>query len=293
MSDVFALQDRITENVVGAIEPKLLFAEAARLKQKSVSSLDAYDFYLRALQLEYEFTKESLDEAICCLGQAAAIDPSFAPAMALAAFCYAERAFQAWAKDYEAEVSEALRLANRAVELDPQNAEVLWMSAYPTTFLAADHARAKELFDRSFAINPNSPMALTMSSWAEINLDNRAIARERLARARRVSPCDPHEWKMSMTMADMWDHRFPESLAWAERAIRQNPRALPVLRTMVVSLVHSGRRERAAEVVQDILRIDAKFSVSSWQRHRAPSYRRVNPRWQFILDAYRAAGVPD
>jgi len=295
LSDVFEFQDRITESVVGAIEPKLLFAEVARLKQKPASSLVAYDLYLRALQLEYEFTKESLDEAIRCVERAAAIDPSFAPAMALAAFCYAERAFQAWAKDYKAEVAEALRLANRAVELDPQNAEVLWMSAYPITFLAADHARAKELFDRSLAINPNSPMALTMSSWAEINLGNRALARERLARARRVSPCDPHEWKISMTMAmaDMWDHKFSESVAWAERAIRQNPRALPVLRTMVVSLVHAGRREKAVEIVQDILRIDPKFSVSGWQRQRAPSYRENNPRWQFILDAYRAAGVPE
>ncbi len=295
MTDVFGLQDRITESVVGAIAPKLVFAEASRLKQKPAASLDAYDLYLRALQLEYEFTRESLDEAIRCLGRAAAIDPSFAPPMALAAFCYAERAFQAWAKDYEAEVAEALRLANRAVELDPQNAEVLWMSAYPITFLAADHARAKELFDRSLAINPNSPMALTMSSWTEMNLDNRAVARERLARARRVSPCDPHEWKMSMSMAmvDMWDHKFSESVAWAERAIRQNPRALPMLRTMVVSLVHSGQRERAAEVVKNILRIDPKFSVSSWQRQRAPSFRGVNPRWQFILDAYRAAGAPE
>jgi TolB-like protein len=110
MSNVFELQDRITESVVAAIEPKLQFAEFARLKQKPVSSLDAYDLYLRALQLEYQCTEESLDEAIRCLERAALLDPTFAPAMALASFCYAERAFQAWAKDFATENAERCAL---------------------------------------------------------------------------------------------------------------------------------------------------------------------------------------
>jgi TolB-like protein len=295
MSDVFELQDRITESVVAAIAPKVQFAEFARLKQKPVSSLDAYDLYLRALQLDYESTEESLDDAIRCLDRAVSLDPAFAPAMALASFCYAERAFQAWAKDFAAENAEALRLANRAVALDPQNAEVLWMSAYPIAFLGADLGRGKELFDRSLAINPNSPMALTMSCWAETNMGNTVLSMERLARARRLSPRDPHEWMMSMTtgMVHMWAHEFPESVAWLERAIRQNPRALPALRCLIVGLVYTNEKERAAEVAREALRIDPRFTVSSWRRQRAPVYRHDSPRLQFILDALRAAGVPE
>jgi hypothetical protein len=100
---------------------------------------------------------------------------------------------------------------------------------------------------------------------------------------------------MSMTtgMMHMWAHEFPESVAWSERAIRQNPRALPALRTMVVGLVHSNQRERAAETARQILRIDPKFTVSSWRRQRAPFFRQENPSFDFILDAYRAAGVPE
>jgi TolB-like protein len=51
MSDVFALQDRFTESVVAAIEPKLQIAEIERLKQKPAANLDAYDLLLRAQQL--------------------------------------------------------------------------------------------------------------------------------------------------------------------------------------------------------------------------------------------------
>jgi tetratricopeptide (TPR) repeat protein len=303
LSDVFELQDHITESVVGSITPKLQFAEFARLKQKPVSSLDAYDFYLRALQLDYECTEESLDEAIRCLGRAVSLDPTFAPAMALAAFCYGERALQAWARDFAAEATEAVHLANRAVELDPQNAEVMWMSAFAITLFGGDPARGKELFDRALAINPNAAMGLAWSCLAELSLGNVGrLMKERIAQARRLSPRDPREWMMSMLTgtSHMWAHEFDECVAWSERAIRQNPRAMVALRTLIVGLVYTNKHERAAELVGEHLRMDPNFTISSWVRQRAPVFRRLvspvggqAPRAQFIVDALRAAGVPE
>jgi TolB-like protein len=294
MRDVFELQDRITENVVGAIEPRLQRAEIERLRQKPAASLDAYDFYLRALQQEYLCTEESLDEAIRCLRRAAEIDPSYAPAMALAAYCYAIRAFQAWAKDYDAEAAEAVRLANRAVELAPDDQNVLWMAAYPIWFLGKDPLRAQELFGRSLAINPNSPMALTMSCWLELPMGNFGKARENVERARRLSPRDPREWLMSTTVAltNLWERKFADCLAWCDKAVTQNSRSLPALRTKIVALVNLGRREEAVKVVQTILSVDPTFTIASWQK-RNPSAHHMSERFKFMVDAYRAAGVPE
>ena len=74
MCDVFELQDRFTESVVAAIEPELQTAEIERLKRKPAANLDAYDLLLRAQQLEYECTEESLTAALGCLKDALAID---------------------------------------------------------------------------------------------------------------------------------------------------------------------------------------------------------------------------
>lgn len=295
LGDVFALQDRITESVVAVIEPRLQRAEIERLKQKPAANLDAYDLYLRALQLEYEFTEDSLNEAIRCLERAVVLDPAYAPAFALAAYCYAERAFQAWIKDFASESAAALRLSNRAIELAPQDGNVLWMSAYPIWWFSGDAPRARELFNRSLALNSNSPIALTMSAWIEMPTGETGLARERLERAARLSPRDPRDWMTSMStaMCNMWEHRFEESVAWADRVIGQNPRALPALRTKLVGLVHLGKLKEARELAREILRIDPKFSVSVWRNQRAPIFRAENPRFDFILNAYRAAGVPE
>jgi TolB-like protein len=143
VGNVFDLQDRFTESVVAAIEWKLQLAEIARLKHKPASNFDAYDLLLRAQQCEYEFRAESLAAALRYLEQALAIDPSYAPAMALAALCHAERRDQGWMKDQEGEAREALDLASRGTELGKDDANVLWMGGYTILRFEMEQPRAK------------------------------------------------------------------------------------------------------------------------------------------------------
>ena len=98
LTDVFELQDRITESVVAAIEPELQLAEIDG-SGTSRANLNAYDLFLRAQQLEHEFTDDSLIAALRCTEQALAIDPAYAPAMALAAYCHGQRVVQGWLDD--------------------------------------------------------------------------------------------------------------------------------------------------------------------------------------------------
>ena len=129
-SDIFNVQDRITESVVAAIEPNLQLAEIERTKHKPGTDLRAYDLLLRAQALEYEYTKESLAEALICLERAIAIAPMYAPALAFSAYCYAERRQQGWAEQIEPETAVGLRLAMRALDVGKDDANVLWMAAF-------------------------------------------------------------------------------------------------------------------------------------------------------------------
>lgn len=184
LRDVFELQDRVSGSVVAAIEPTLQFAEIGRRKQNRPNQLYAYDLLLRAYGLEYEFTAESITAALDCLSQALAIDPAYAPAMAAAAYCHAQRHFQGWAPQDDAGRSEAVRLAWHAVELAPNDAQVLWIAAFAVWNMAQEGLeRARELFSRSLPINPNSAMALTLAGWIETMCGNQGEGREMIARA--------------------------------------------------------------------------------------------------------------
>jgi hypothetical protein len=53
--DIFDLQDRVTNNVIGAISPRLLQAEFDRIQRKPTENLQAYDHVLRALACTYKY----------------------------------------------------------------------------------------------------------------------------------------------------------------------------------------------------------------------------------------------
>ena len=293
MRDVFELQDRIAENVIAAIEPKLQAAEIERVKQKPASSLDAYDLLLRAQQFEFEYTEKSLNDAIRCVEQALAIDPAYAPAMALGAYCYAERRNQGWVKNLKAEAAEGLRLAQLAVELEPENSTVLWMAGVAFWWLVAEATRSRELFSRSLAINPNSAIALTMAGWVENFIGNTAKGYELIKRAQRLSPRDKRAWLMATSMATgcMQDRRFEEAIGWAEKALVQNPRFASLFRILAAAHALLGNREKAASFAQELMKVDPQSTISGL-RDRVP-FALNEPLWKMYSEGLRLAGLPE
>ena len=97
LADVFDLQDRVAEGVAGAIEPTLRGAEIERARRKPTGSLDAYDLYLRAIPHLLTLTAEDNREALRLLEQALALDPNYAVALGLKAWCHLDACLRSWA----------------------------------------------------------------------------------------------------------------------------------------------------------------------------------------------------
>jgi TolB-like protein/predicted Zn-dependent protease len=292
LTDVFELQDRFTESVVAAIEPKLQLAEIERLKRKPAANLDAYDLLLRAQQLEHEFTSKSLAAAIRCTEQALAIDPNYAPAMALTADCYGMRVLQGWTDDAASDAAEGLRLAMRAVELGRDDANVLWMSAWTMLRLGKDRDRTIELARKSIELNPNSAMAVLTVGHAEAMSGNAGKALELLQRAQRLSPRDPRAWLIagSMAVAYFVDRRYEEAAAFANRALLQNPRFTGSIRILASSLALLGQRDKAAEVIQRQFQIDPQITLKRLRVRLSFMHEDV---WSRFAEGLKLAGLPE
>src|SRR5207247_3205243 len=133
------LQDRVTSSVIGALSPQLERAEIERAKRKPTESLQAYDYYLRALACFHKFTSEANIEALKLTRIASGLDPEFAAAYALGARCYVQRRTFGWRIDTAAqEIAEARRLARRALELDRDDPSVLARAGNALAFLVGE-----------------------------------------------------------------------------------------------------------------------------------------------------------
>jgi TolB-like protein len=290
MSDIFDLQDRFTESIVAAIEPSLFRAEMGRVRRTSARDLDAYDLLLQAQQLEHEGTEESLEAALSTLGKALQIDPDYAPAMALAAYCYAGGSIQGWSNDITGDAERGLRLAARALELGKDDANVLWMTAYAFRRLAQDVRRARELAYRSLALNPNSAIASAVAGWMEAELGNATMALELLTRAQRLSPRDPRAWFIAtgMALAHVVNGSFDSAAACARTAVDQNPRSTIALRFLAGSLARLGRGQEAKSTLEEVLKIEPGLTLAKLRLRLRGIDESV---WEKVADGLRLAGL--
>jgi tetratricopeptide (TPR) repeat protein len=97
LTDVFAVQDEITEAIVAAIEPQIYVAENFRSRRKPPNSLDAWDLVMRALSHYWRITREDNAVAQALLEKATAIDPNYGQALGVLATCHMFGVHMGWA----------------------------------------------------------------------------------------------------------------------------------------------------------------------------------------------------
>jgi tetratricopeptide (TPR) repeat protein len=253
----------------------------------------AVDVFVNGLQrLEFEFTAASLAAALRCLDQALSINPSYARALGLAAFCHAQRCVQGWAENQKLESEKGLQLSERALELAQDDATVLWMAAYAIRELGMDPGRARDIAYRSIHLNPNSAIALTIAAWIEAPLPNPKAALQLLERAERLSPRDPRAWSMAtaQALAHFVDGNYEQSISSAKRALAQNPRFAIALRLLAASLSKTGNAEQAFETMKRMLEIEPQLT-SSRLRARVPFMPEAT--WERLSEGLIAAGLPE
>jgi adenylate cyclase len=115
LEDIFAVQDRVTANVAGAMEPTLRRAEIERAARKPTESLEAYDLYLRSLPHFNSLEPEGVEQATRLLREATLLDPTFGLALAQLAWCLWVPFLYGWARPCSVPVAEIMRLVRSAV----------------------------------------------------------------------------------------------------------------------------------------------------------------------------------
>ena len=292
LDDIFALQDQLAASVVGAIAPQLERAEIQRAQRKPTESLNAYDYYLRAMAHLHHGTREAIDEAIPLYYQAIERDPDFAPAYAMAAWCYVWRKVNDWMTDPAREIVEGTRLARRAVALGQDDAVALTRSGHALGHLTGDLDSGIALIDRALVLNPNLAAAWFLGGFLRTWRGETASAIEHFDHAMRFSPLDPEMYRMQagMAAAHLFAGRFDEASSWAEKSFRNLPSFLLVVAITAASHALAGRTDEARSAMQHLRELDPALRVSdlaAWLRIHRPEDLAI------FAEGLRKAGLPE
>jgi TolB-like protein/Tfp pilus assembly protein PilF len=291
LDDIFALQDQMTESVVGAISPTLERAEIERAKHKPTERLDAYDYYLRGMASFHLGTSESTDAALKLFYKALELDPEYASAHGMAAWCYFWRKVNGWATDPVQEAAKGARLARRAVELGKADPVALTRGGHALSHFG-DLETAIASVDRALVLNPNSAAAWYLSGFERVFRGEPDDALPRFARAMRLSPLDPEMVRVLMgtAIAHLFAGRFDEASSWAEKALGESPGFVVAGGILAASHALAGRMEEARLAMQQLRRANPALRVSS-SKNWFPLRRAEDV--ELLADGLRRAGLPD
>ena len=291
LDDVFALQDEITETLIGAIEPELSRAEAERAHLKPPQHRGAWDCINRAFWLVWQMRRDTFPEAHRLMREATEIDPTFARGFAALAASLHGAVMEDNAGDPERAIERAVAAGRRAVELDDQDAFSHFGLGRSLT-LTGGIEQAVQHFERALALNPSY-------AWAHhgiatplriLGRHEEAIAHE--DQAIRLSPRDPMMWTFLQVKAHALYHleRYEEAEVVARRSTRQQSAEFWCWSILAASLAKLGRLEEARAAIATALEHNPAFNQAFVRSHIA---WREEDTLQRYLDGLAAAGLPE
>jgi adenylate cyclase len=284
------LQDRITEAVVGAIQPSVRSAEIERARRKRPESLDAYDLVLRAYPSVWSLDRAANVEALTLLNQSIAIEPDYPLALSLAAWSHAQQAVYNWAADPPGARAEALRLAQAAAAASAEDPTVLTVLGAAHTIVGS-LAVAARLLEKALVLDPNSAWAWNRSGWLQSYLGQPEISIEHFERALRLSPFDPMNFNafIGIGAAHFVAGRVADAALWQERGLIEQPGATWVYRNLVAIHALLGRVADARAGLARLLNEYPDLTISKI----AGAIPFSQPTQDRFAEGLRKAGMPE
>jgi adenylate cyclase len=154
LKDIFALQDQITQRIVGLTAVKLTRLERQRVLRQPTANLAAYELVLRGRAGLTDPTQTANDEARDLFQRAVQLDPNYAAAYAALGWTHYEAVVAGWTEFNQDELNQARTLAQKALALDPAITNAYRLLAEIAVY-HRDYEQALQDIDRALALNPS------------------------------------------------------------------------------------------------------------------------------------------
>ncbi|WP_149790367.1 adenylate/guanylate cyclase domain-containing protein [Mesorhizobium sp. NFR06] len=290
VGDIFDLQDKVTESVVGAVEPSIRLEQIKQARMKPTDYISAYDLYLRALPRFYSMTREGFADVRRLTNEALSIDPGFNLAKGLGAYIRSVSVSQCWHEPDDVRV--AVRMAREVLAEARDDPTSLRFAAQVLAYSAKDYEMALGTIERSLLLNPNSAQGHTSSGWVNAHSSRPLVAIEHFHRAMRLSPVDPEKGiaLSGIGMSYLMLERYEEALAWGARALQEMPNYGTSHRVVIMALVKLNRLDEAQAAARRLMEAFPTFTLTL--------QRQINP-WrdkvfaERYVEALGIAGVPE
>ena len=290
LTDVFAVQDDITANVVQALQVTLLEGEQARVWHRSTNNLEAWSCLTRAkTHFEDHLTMEESRAGIELLERAVDLDPNYASAWAWLGWLLSHEVRFLWTDDPDAVLTRAAQCGDKALALDDGLAEAHMLLAF-VHVLSRDFDKAIAQAERGVALGPSNADVVAVLALNLVWAGRPEEALTVVEKAMRLSPMYSPWFTVVRAHALRLLGRFEEAMKTYKGAIASAPGYIPPYIGLTLCYAEMGREHDAQEQGRKLLKLNPRFSTARYLS--TPGYKDQSLT-ERSARALRQAGLPD
>ncbi|MDH3661303.1 MAG: tetratricopeptide repeat protein [Alphaproteobacteria bacterium] len=277
--DLFAIKDEISLNVVSNLQLKLSEGEMVRVKKRYTNNLEAWLLYYEGRDYAFRIDNESNQIAKEILTKSLEIDPNFVPSIALLGRRYVNDGRFKWSESIDASFEQAKALAERALEIDDQIADVHQLLMAYHLFYKRDHDEAIVHAERAVNVDPNNSIARFDLGYAYMKSGQPKKAIPELQIAMRLSPQFPDFFLENLGEAFLMAEQCDEAEKAYFRVIDRKAKSPTILGEshmgLALCLARDDKTDEARLQIKKATEINPRFTVSylrEWLIYRDQDY---------------------
>jgi adenylate cyclase len=265
LTDIFAVQDEVTTQIVGALKVTLSPAEKARLVEKEPSNIAAYDCVLRGreIMLGKDKNRETFVEAVTYFKKALELDANYSQAYASLGFAHMFDYQNRWSDDPDRSLKLAREYSQKAIDNDP-NEPMAHGAAALTAIFERDFDRAQAEVDRTLALNPSSALAHNLLGTIRSYSGRPLEAIPAIEQAMRLDPAFRPQFLHFLGIAYLLAGKYETAAAMLRQRILLVPNTDFSRAVLAATLGHLGEIEEARRIWAELMKINPKFSFSAY-----------------------------
>ena len=255
LTDIFAVQDDVTGQIVDALSLNLTQGDRRRLMAEQTDNMEAFDCFLRGRELWWRHAKEPNAQARELLVRATELDPQFAPGFAWLGAAHVNDYVSQWTEQPLRSLALAYEAATRSAALDPKYPPAYWALIFANLWMRRydDAVRAGET---AIAINPNDAAALTGLGVVLHYSGRSAEALRYFERAMALNPLCPGMWLHFQGQVYYQLQRYEEAENVLKRRIFRTPETDASRVLLAAAYGQTGRLDEAREQWREVLRVN-------------------------------------
>jgi TolB-like protein/Tfp pilus assembly protein PilF len=289
LTDVFALQDDITRQIVNALSVQLSDAEKRNLGRVATSSFEAYDLFLQAQRISAGFTEQGFDQAVSLYREAINLDPGFARAYGALGVALTRQVNRGYSDSPAQARERALALARKAVSVDPQSPHAQWALGFVYLW-GKQFNEAVEALQHAIALSPNYADGYALLALVNNNLGQGEDAIRLIKKGMELNPHYSWDYLYNLGRAHYTLGNYDEAVLHLEKAIERNEEVITPRLYLAASYVHLDRQDDAEWEVEQTEMLNPRYTLSYLQK--VQPFGDDDLRNRFI-DDLRTAGLPE